>query len=49
MPTHGSMTKAGKVRKQTPRIPPRERKSPSPRLKNRLKFARKIEVGAISA
>jgi len=38
MPTHGSLTKAGKVRNQTPRLAPRERKSLSPRVRNRLKY-----------
>ena len=43
MPTHGSMTKAGKVRKQTPKIPPKEgRKNPNPRLKVRAKYIRRI-------
>ena len=43
MPTHGSMTKAGKVRKQTPKIEAKPRKSLPPRLKNRIKYARRIE------
>ncbi|MEM3590367.1 MAG: 30S ribosomal protein S30e, partial [Candidatus Bathyarchaeia archaeon] len=30
MPTHGSITKAGKVRSQTPKIQGRERRSPIP-------------------
>lgn len=42
MPTHGSMTKAGKVRKQTPKIEPKPKKNLPPRLKNRLKFERRI-------
>jgi small subunit ribosomal protein S30e len=31
MPTHGSLTKAGKVRAQTPRIDGAIKKKPSPR------------------
>lgn len=38
MPTHGSMTKAGKVRKQTPQMPRKEKKNPPPRLRNRMKY-----------
>ncbi len=40
MPSHGSLTKAGKVRKQTPKIPGRERKNLSPRLRNRREYQR---------
>lgn len=43
MPTHGSMTKAGKVRKQTPKIPGKERKNPPPRIRNRLKYRKMLE------
>ena len=38
MPTHGSMTKAGKVRKQTPKIEPKPRKNLPPRIRNRMKY-----------
>ncbi|HSA75603.1 MAG TPA: 30S ribosomal protein S30e, partial [Candidatus Nitrosocosmicus sp.] len=34
MPTHGSLTKAGKVRGQTPKIQARERTSPSSKVRN---------------
>ena len=43
MGTHGSMTKAGKVRKQTPKIEGKNKKNLSPRLKNRLKYMSKME------
>ncbi|MCE4604337.1 MAG: 30S ribosomal protein S30e [Aeropyrum sp.] len=43
MGTHGSMTKAGKVRKQTPKLPAKNRKNYPPRLKNRLKYEVRIE------
>ncbi|MEM2901211.1 MAG: 30S ribosomal protein S30e [Candidatus Bathyarchaeia archaeon] len=36
MPTHGSITKAGKVRSQTPKIDARERHSPIPKVRGRL-------------
>jgi len=32
------MTKAGKVRSQTPKIPPRPRKNLPPRVRNRREF-----------
>ncbi len=46
MPTHGSMTKAGKVRKQTPKIPAKPRKNPPPRIKNRFRYMKKLEQAA---
>ncbi|MCE4621110.1 MAG: 30S ribosomal protein S30e [Desulfurococcales archaeon] len=49
MPTHGSMTKAGKVRKQTPKIEPKPKKSLPPRLKNRIKYARRVLAPAAAA
>ena len=38
MPTHGSMTKAGKVRKATPKIEQKKRKNMNPRVKNKKEF-----------
>ena len=38
MPTHGSLTKAGKVRSQTPKVVPREKSSLAPRQKVVRKF-----------
>lgn len=35
MPTHGSMTKAGKVRNATPKIPAKPRRNLPPRQRNR--------------
>ncbi len=49
MPTHGSMTKAGKVRKQTPKIEPKPKKNLPPRIKNRLKFMRRIVLAQAQA
>ncbi|MGC8568386.1 MAG: 30S ribosomal protein S30e [Nitrososphaeria archaeon] len=42
MPTHGSITKAGKVRSQTPKIQGREKHSPNPRVSLRRKFEKRI-------
>ncbi len=38
MPTHGSMTKAGKVRSQTPKIPPKPKRNLPPRVRNRREY-----------
>ena len=38
MPTHGSLTKAGKVRSQTPKIPGRPRRSKGPKVRARLTY-----------
>ncbi|MDT7895035.1 MAG: 30S ribosomal protein S30e [Desulfurococcales archaeon] len=38
MPTHGSMTKAGKVRSATPKIPPKPKRNLVPRVRNRREF-----------
>ncbi len=43
MPSHGSLTKAGKVRKQTPKIPAKPRKNPAPRVRNRREYRRLLE------
>lgn len=46
MPTHGSLTKAGKVRAQTPPVDKTNfRKNPSPIRKNRRNFNRRINRG----
>ncbi len=45
MPTHGSLTKAGKVRSQTPKIQGRTRKSPSPRVKSRRNYEKRVVTG----
>ncbi|MEB3845146.1 MAG: 30S ribosomal protein S30e [Desulfurococcales archaeon] len=42
MPTHGSMTKAGKVRKQTPKIEGKPRKGLPPRIRNRQRFVNRF-------
>ncbi len=51
MPSHGSLTKAGKVRKQTPKIPAKPRKNPAPRIRNRIEHRRlaiRMQQGATS-
>ncbi|MFP3282716.1 MAG: 30S ribosomal protein S30e [Nitrososphaeria archaeon] len=45
MPTHGSITKAGKVRSQTPKIPPRPRTYPPPRVSFKNKYRKRYELG----
>jgi small subunit ribosomal protein S30e len=42
MPSHGSLTKAGKVRNQTPKIPPKPKKDLPPRRRNIRNYKRKI-------
>lgn len=42
MPTHGSLTKAGKVRAQTPKIEGTPKKSPNPRKRNRMNYKVRI-------
>ena len=38
MPSHGSLTKAGKVRSQTPKIPPKPKRNLVPRVRNRREY-----------
>lgn len=46
--THGSLDKAGKVKRRTEEmkrrlgIEPRERVSPSPRINNRIKYRKRV-------
>ncbi len=42
MPSHGSITKAGKVRNQTPKIPPKPKKNLAPRVRNRKEYIRRM-------
>jgi len=42
MPTHGSLTKAGKVRAQTPKVEGKPRRSPTPRRRNWINFQKRI-------
>jgi small subunit ribosomal protein S30e len=43
MPTHGSLTKAGKVRGQTPKIQARQRTSPASKVRNKDNFKKRFE------
>jgi small subunit ribosomal protein S30e len=43
MPTHGSLTKAGKVRGQTPKIQGRLRLSPVSKVRNKNNFIKRFE------
>jgi small subunit ribosomal protein S30e len=42
MPTHGSLSKAGKVRSQTPKIQATSKKGPGPRVKNRRNYEKRL-------
>ena len=42
MPTHGSLTKAGKVRAQTPKIEGIPKKAPTPKKRNRSNYSKRI-------
>lgn len=49
MPSHGSLTKAGKVRMATPKIPPKPKKSPFPRKHAKAKYFKRVIYPKISA
>jgi len=42
MPTHGSLSKAGKVRSQTPKITAQERTSLSPKARTRSNYQKRV-------
>ncbi|MCZ2856665.1 MAG: 30S ribosomal protein S30e [Candidatus Bathyarchaeota archaeon] len=42
MPTHGSLSKAGKVRSQTPKMTSTPKKSKIPRLRSRRNYEKRI-------
>ncbi|MCW4028755.1 MAG: 30S ribosomal protein S30e [Candidatus Bathyarchaeota archaeon] len=42
MPTHGSLSKAGKVRSQTPKIQAQEKTSPSPKNRSRRNYEKRV-------
>jgi small subunit ribosomal protein S30e len=45
VPTHGSLSKAGKVRMQTPKIEPATKKnSAGPRVSNRKLYHKRVEL-----
>lgn len=43
--SHGSLTKAGKVRSQTPKVEAKPRRSPIPRVRNRRLYRKRIVLG----
>ncbi|MHA1431928.1 MAG: 30S ribosomal protein S30e [Candidatus Freyarchaeota archaeon] len=40
--SHGSLTKAGKVRSQTPKVQGKERRMPIPRIRNKRNYIKRI-------
>jgi len=42
MPTHGSLSKAGKVRAQTPKIEANGKTKPSPKARSRRNYEKRI-------
>lgn len=47
MPSHGSLTKAGKVRSATPKIPAKPRRNSIPRVGKRKNYFRREIVGGV--
>ncbi|HJX23674.1 MAG TPA: 30S ribosomal protein S30e [Candidatus Bathyarchaeia archaeon] len=45
MPTHGSLTKAGKVRSATPKIQAKPRQGTIPKINNLRKYEKRIILG----
>ncbi len=43
--SHGSLTKAGKVRESTPKVKGRERHSPIPRVRNKRNYHKRVIQG----
>ncbi len=41
--SHGSLTKAGKVRNQTPKVEGRKRKGVTPILRNKKNYIKRVE------
>ncbi len=42
---HGSLSKAGKVRKLTPKVPARPRRRVVPRIRNRINYRKRVILG----
>ena len=42
MPTHGALSKAGKVRSQTPNIEATKKKRPFPRVRNKKNYSKRV-------
>ena len=47
MPTHGSLTKAGKVRGQTPKVEGRKRGGTSASLRNKSNFKKRFILSRV--
>jgi small subunit ribosomal protein S30e len=47
MPSHGSLTKAGKVRSATPKIPAKPRRNSPPRLRCKKIYFRREVMGGV--
>ena len=45
--SHGSLTKAGKVREQTPRVESRRLPKQIPRVQNRKHYIKRILLGSV--
>ncbi|MHA1882156.1 MAG: 30S ribosomal protein S30e [Candidatus Thorarchaeota archaeon] len=43
--SHGSLTKAGKVRESTPKVKGRERHTPIPRIRNKRNYVKRVVKG----
>jgi len=43
--SHGSLTKAGKVRSQTPKVEAKPRRTPIPRIRNRRNYIKRVLQG----
>ncbi len=43
--SHGSLTKAGKVREATPKVKSRERHTPIPRIRNKTNYVKRFIRG----
>ncbi len=40
--SHGSLAKAGKVRKATPRVEGKVRRTPTPRMRNKMNYVKRV-------
>jgi small subunit ribosomal protein S30e len=45
--SHGSLTKAGKVRESTPKVRARERHTPIPRIRNKRNYTKRFVQGKV--
>ncbi|MHA2423318.1 MAG: 30S ribosomal protein S30e [Candidatus Thorarchaeota archaeon] len=45
--SHGSLTKAGKVRESTPKVRGRERHTPIPRVRNKRNYTKRFVRGRL--